>query len=254
MKKFSARSLATVLSLMGMLAVTACGANTTNNNAGSTAGNDTNSANTTTGAANDANAAGGTGNVAAAPGNTATGSAQQWSSPPAMQIDVNKQYSAVFHTNYGNFTVQLFAKDSPKTVNNFVFLAKHHFYENDQFFRIIQSFMVQTGDPSNNGSGGPGYQFADELPVKYPYAPGIVAMANAGPDTNGSQFFICTGKDSAGLNSQPNYTEFGKVTSGMDVVQKIAAIPVVVNPQSPTAEVSKPTKDAHITSIDIVVK
>jgi cyclophilin family peptidyl-prolyl cis-trans isomerase len=245
MKKFSARNLTTALSLMGMLAITACGANTTNDTTGSSTGNDTNSSNTATPVTNDANATTGS-------GGSATGSAQQWSSPPAMQIDVNKQYSAVFHTNYGDFTVQLFAKDAPKTVNNFVFLAKHHFYENDQFFRIIQSFMVQTGDPNNNGIGGPGYQFADELPPKQSYAPGIVAMANAGPGTNGSQFFICTGKDSAGLNSQPNYTQFGKVTSGMAVVQKIAAVPVVANPQS--GEVSKPTKDAHITSIDIVVK
>nr|WP_245631817.1 peptidylprolyl isomerase [Alicyclobacillus ferrooxydans] len=186
------------------------------------------------------------------PGNT-TGSqpAQlQWSSPPAMQINTSKQYDAVVHTNYGNFTIQLFANAAPHTVNNFVFLAKHNYYDNNQFFRIIQSFMIQTGDPTNTGTGGPGYTFNDELPPKYPYAPGIVAMANAGPNTNGSQFFICTGPDSKGL--QPNYTEFGKVISGMSVVQKIAAIPVVTNPNS--GEQSMPTKKAYIESIDIQVK
>lgn len=176
---------------------------------------------------------------------------QQWSKPPAMQINVDKQYDAVIHTNYGNFTIQLFTKDSPKTVNNFVFLAEHNFYHNDAFFRIIKSFMIQTGDPSNNGTGEPGYQFADELPPKHKYAPGIVAMANAGSNTNGSQFFICTGSESESLNQNPNYTQFGKVVSGMNVVQKIASIPVVANPT--TNEVSDPTKVAYIESVDIQV-
>lgn len=169
-----------------------------------------------------------------------------------MQIDVKKQYDAVVHTNYGNFTIGLWAKQSPKTVNNFVFLAKHKFFHDDKFFRIIKSFMIQTGDPKNNGTGGPGYQFADELPPKQAYAPGIVAMANAGPNTNGSQFFVCTGSDSSGLNQEPNYTQFGKVISGMDVVKKIAAVPVTANPNM-NGEVSKPTKLAYIESVDIEV-
>lgn len=177
---------------------------------------------------------------------------QQWSSPPAMQIDPDKQYDAVVHTNYGNFTIQLFAKESPKTVNNFVFLAKHNFFHDDKFFRIIKTFMIQTGDPRNNGTGGPGYQFADELPPKHSYAPGIVAMANAGANTNGSQFFICTGSDSESLNQSPNYTQFGKVTSGMGVVEKIASIPVTANPNM-NGEESKPTKLAYIESVDIAV-
>lgn len=179
---------------------------------------------------------------------------QTWSKPPAMQIDVNKQYTAVFHTNLGDFTVQLFPKDSPKTVNNFVFLAEHHFYDNDKFFRIIQSFMIQTGDPKNDGTGGPGYQFADELPPKHSYEPGMVAMANAGPNTNGSQFFICTGPAAAqSLDANPYYTQFGKVTNGMDVIAKIAAIPVVQNPNMPNDPPSKPTKDAVIESVNIQV-
>lgn len=188
-----------------------------------------------------------------APANLTTTS-QRWSSPPAMKIDVSKQYDAVVKTNYGSFTIQLFTKDSPNAVNNFVFLAQHNFYTNDKFFRIIKTFMIQTGDPNNNGTGGPGYKFADELPVKHPYEPGIVAMANAGPNTNGSQFFICTGTDSEQLNSSgnANYTELGEVTKGMNVVQKIAAIPVQANPQ--TGEQSDPTKVAYIKSVQIEVK
>ncbi|MFB5190311.1 peptidylprolyl isomerase [Alicyclobacillus fastidiosus] len=177
---------------------------------------------------------------------------KQWSSPPKMMIDTSKQYNAVVHTNYGDFTIQLFAKQSPLTVNNFVFLAKNNFYHDDKFFRIIQSFMIQTGDPKNNGTGGPGYQFKDELPPKEKYAPGIVAMANAGANTNGSQFFIGTGQQVDSLNQEPNYTIFGKVVSGMDVVDKIAAIPVVENPQS--GEDSEPTKTAYIESVDIQEK
>ncbi len=193
--------------------------------------------------------------------NSATASSQtvsapvttmHWSSPPKMQIDLHKQYTAIFHTNFGDFKVQLFTKESPVTVNNFVFLANHHFYENDTFFRIIQTFMIQTGDPNNSGTGGPGYKFKDELPVKHPYGPGIVAMANAGSNTNGSQFFICTGQDSVSLNKNPNYTEFGKVISGMNVVQKIAAIPVTTNPQ--TGEPSSPLQKAYIKSITIVMQ
>lgn len=175
-----------------------------------------------------------------------------WSSPPPMQINVSKQYDAIVHTNYGNFEIQLFAKATPHTVNNFVFLAKHNFFNGDKFFRIIKTFMIQTGDPNNNGTGGPGYQFADELPPKYPYAQGIVAMANAGPNTNGSQFFVCTGPDAASLNQTPNYTEFGKVIQGMNVVEKIASIPVTTNPS--TGEQSLPTKDAYIKSVTIVEK
>lgn len=176
---------------------------------------------------------------------------QRWSSPPKMQINTNKQYNAVVKTNYGTFTIRLFAKQSPKTVNNFVFLAKHHFYKNDKFFRVLQSFMIQTGDPNNNGTGGPGYQFKDELPPQQSYQPGIVAMANAGPNTNGSQFFICTGVQSETLNSNPKYTQFGQVTNGMNVVQKIAAVPVKMNPQS--HEPSLPTKTVYIQSVKIQV-
>jgi cyclophilin family peptidyl-prolyl cis-trans isomerase len=150
----------------------------------------------------------------------------KWNSPPEMEIDVSKDYYATVDTTLGTFKIQLFANESPKTVNNFVFLSQQGFYDGVIFHRIIKTFMIQTGDPTGTGTGGPGYKFADELPPKHPYGPGIVAMANSGPNTNGSQFFICTGSDSAGLDSHPNYTQFGNIVEGMDIVQKIAAVPV----------------------------
>ncbi|WP_079909591.1 peptidylprolyl isomerase [Paenibacillus sp. 32352] len=175
---------------------------------------------------------------------------KSWSSPPEMKIDQNKTYQATVTTSKGTFKIDLFAKEAPKTVNNFVFLSKEGFYNNVVFHRIIQSFMVQTGDPEGTGRGGPGYKFEDELKTSHQYEPGIVAMANAGSNTNGSQFFICTGEDSKNLNKTPNYTIFGKVSEGMDVVQQIAATPVESNGR----EVSKPTEKVTIQSIDITEK
>ncbi|MCZ8513095.1 peptidylprolyl isomerase [Paenibacillus filicis] len=183
-----------------------------------------------------------------------TGAAQpakkSWSKPPEMKIDQNKTYQATVTTSKGTFTIDLFPKDAPMTVNNFVFLSKEGFYNNLTFHRIIKTFMVQAGDPNGNGTGGPGYQFADELKTTHPYEPGIVAMANAGPNTNGSQFFICTGEDSKALNRTPNYTVFGKVSQGMDVVQKIADTPVKSN----GGEASTPTEKVTIQSISITEK
>jgi len=173
---------------------------------------------------------------------------KQWNTPPAMQIDASKPYYATVTTNLGTFKIQLFANETPNTVNNFVFLANQGFYNNIIFHRIIKTFMIQTGDPKGTGGGGAGYKFNDELPVKHPYEAGIVAMANAGPNTNGSQFFICTGPDSSNLNAFPNYTQFGKVVSGMDVVQKIAS--VEVGPGNPN-ETSRPTNPPYITKIVI---
>lgn len=177
---------------------------------------------------------------------------KSWDSPPAMQIDAKKTYEAEVTTSKGSFTIQLFAKDAPKTVNNFVFLSKQGFYDGVIFHRIIKTFMVQTGDPKGNGTGGPGYKFEDEQTPYTNYEPGIVAMANAGPNTNGSQFFICTGPDAAAsLNPRPNYTVFGKVTNGMDVVQKIADTPVKA---SPRGELSVPTETVTINSVKITEK
>jgi len=175
----------------------------------------------------------------------------KYTAPPAMMIDPQKTYKAEIRTNLGGFTVQLFADKAPVTVNNFVFLAQEGFYDDIRFHRIIKDFMIQTGDPLGDGTGGPGYQFKDELPPAKPYAPGVVAMANSGPDTNGSQFFICTGEQAKTLNDTPNYTVFGEVTAGMDVVQKIARTPVAANK---FGENSKPTLDVHIQGISIKEK
>ncbi|MFI5272467.1 MAG: peptidylprolyl isomerase [Ktedonobacterales bacterium] len=146
--------------------------------------------------------------------------ARQYSSPPAMTIDPNKEYSAIFHTAKGDFTVQLFAKQAPKTVNNFVTLARDGFYNGTTFHRVISGFMAQGGDPTGTGTGGPGYQFADEpgaLAGKHDSA-GVLSMANAGANTNGSQFFITFGP-TPHLNGK--HGVFGKVVSGMDVVNSI---------------------------------
>lgn len=184
-------------------------------------------------------------------GTNASQGAKSWTSPPAMQIDTKKTYEAEVKTSKGTFTIQLFAKDAPKTVNNFVFLSKEGFYDGVIFHRIIKEFMIQTGDPTGTGAGSPGYAFEDEK-TSYKYEPGIVAMANAGPNTNGSQFFICTGEESKDLNQIPNYTIFGKITGGMDVVKKIAATPVEANPD--TDELSKPTEKVTIDGITIKEK
>ncbi|WP_253944870.1 peptidylprolyl isomerase [Paenibacillus sp. NEAU-GSW1] len=150
-----------------------------------------------------------------------------WEKMPEMSIDLNKSYEAKFTTNKGDFTVKLFAKESPITVNNFVFLARQGFYDGLTFHRIIESFMIQGGDPKGTGVGNPGYSIPDELDTEMKYEPGIVAMANTGkPNTGGSQFFISTGPDSANLNQMPNYSIFGKVETGMETVLAIAKTPV----------------------------
>jgi cyclophilin family peptidyl-prolyl cis-trans isomerase len=174
--------------------------------------------------------------------------AKQWSVPPEMSIDPNKQYTATLNTSKGAIKIKLLADEAPRTVNNFVFLAREGFYEGVPFHRVIRTFMIQTGDPTGTGSGGPGYRFADELPPKHSYEPGMVAMANAGPDTNGSQFFICSGHDARSLDRYPNYTQFGRVIEGMDVVQALAGVPV-----GPAfrGEVSKPQEAIQINSVTI---
>jgi len=138
-----------------------------------------------------------------------------------MTIDASKTYRATVKTDAGSFVITLDAQHTPVTVNNFVFLAQNHFFDCVTFHRVIPNFMDQTGDPSGTGAGGPGYKLADELPAKATpqYPIGSVAMANAGPNTNGSQFFIVTGPEGESL--APNYTLFGQVTSGLAVAQKI---------------------------------
>ena len=138
---------------------------------------------------------------------------------PPMFIDPAKRYTATMVTSHGTMVIELDPLAAPNTVNSFVFLARYHFYDGVIFHRIIPGFVLQGGDPTGTGSGGPGYQFPDENLAGATYPAGTVAMANAGPNTNGSQFFICW-KDTT---LSPAYTPFGHVTSGLNVLAKIAA-------------------------------
>ena len=171
---------------------------------------------------------------------------KQWSSPPAMQIDPNKQYTATIRTSLGEMKALLHAREAPNTVNNFVFLAREGFYDGVPFHRVIREFMVQTGDPTGTGMGGPGYRFADELNTPFSYEKGTLAMANAGPNTQGSQFFIVHGQQ--GTSLPKNYTIFGKVTDGTDTLDKIAGVAVQ---RGPSGENSKPVEMPRIESITI---
>jgi cyclophilin family peptidyl-prolyl cis-trans isomerase len=179
---------------------------------------------------------------------TERGEPMQWSSPPPMSIDQSKEYQATIKANFGDFVVQLFPEDAPLAVNNFVFLARQGFYNGVKFHRIIKGFVIQGGDPTGTGSGGPGYTFADEA-VTRDYVAGTLAMANAGANTNGSQFFITLADLSGQLPK--DYTIFGIVTSGFDVVQKIGDVPVTKNAFD---ELSLPTVDVYIDSITIKEK
>jgi peptidyl-prolyl cis-trans isomerase B (cyclophilin B) len=145
--------------------------------------------------------------------------AKQWKNPPPMAIDSKKNYLARIATARGEIVLRLFPEHAPQTVNNFVFLARENFYDGVTFHRVIPNFMIQGGDPSGSGSGGPGYRFADETranPLKHEAK--VISMANAGPDTNGSQFFI-TYSEQPHLNGR--HTVFGKVLQGQDVVDAI---------------------------------
>jgi cyclophilin family peptidyl-prolyl cis-trans isomerase len=141
-----------------------------------------------------------------------------YTAAPAMQIDQTKLYEATITTARGTIVLCLDPRLAPNTVNNFVALARNHFYDSLTFHRVEANFVIQGGDPKGDGTGGPGYSFNDE-PVHNVYVDGAVAMANSGPNTNGSQFFICTGTQCGTL--QPQYNLFGKVESGLDVADKI---------------------------------
>ncbi len=143
--------------------------------------------------------------------------AKSYPAPPTMAIDPAHKYTATLETSAGTMTAELFPKEAPNTVNNFVFLARDGFYDNVIFHRVIDGFMIQGGDPTGTGRGGPGYKFRDE-PVNRPYNRGILAMANSGPNTNGSQFFVMH----ADYRLPPSYTIFGRLTGGEDVLDKIA--------------------------------
>ena len=144
---------------------------------------------------------------------------KQYPSPPQMQIDSNHTYTVSMQTTKGEIVLELYPQHAPKTVNNFIFLAKEGFYNGVEFHRVIPNFVIQGGDPTGTGRGGPGYRFADELlnnPLKH--EAGVISMANAGPNTNGSQFFI-THSPQPHLNGK--HTVFGKVIKGKDVVDAI---------------------------------
>ncbi len=156
----------------------------------------------------------------------------RYKSAPEITIDPKKSYGAVIETTAGSIKVELFADEAPNTVNNFVFLAREKYYNNVIFHRVIPGFMIQGGDPTGTGTGGPGYRFDDE-PVKRKYLRGTLAMANAGPNTNGSQFFIMH----ADYGLPPNYTIFGKVIEGESVIDTIAGAETGPNdrPKTPTS-------------------
>ena len=151
-------------------------------------------------------------------------SAQQrkFDEEPPMIIDTNKRYVATMDTSHGTMVFALDPLAAPKTVNSFVFLARYHYFDGIVFHRIIPGFVLQGGDPTGTGTGGPGYKFADELPQPGRYKVGSLAMANAGPNTNGSQFFVISGPDGVGL--PPLYSHFGEAVSGLDVIERINGV------------------------------
>jgi len=161
--------------------------------------------------------------------------------PPEMKIDPNKKYTATVDTDKGKIVLELFAKEAPKTVNSFVTLARDGFYDGTIFHRVIPGFMIQGGDPTGTGRGGPGYQFENEnKDTQRKYDKGTVGMANAGPNTNGSQFFVM---DADYPLPAHDYTIFGKLTEGQDVVHVIAT--------ADRDENDRPAQTIHIKSISI---
>jgi cyclophilin family peptidyl-prolyl cis-trans isomerase len=146
---------------------------------------------------------------------------KQYDAAPDLAIDLDKAYTAVLHTNQGDIEIAFRPAEAPLAVNNFVFLAREGFYDGVIFHRVVPGFVIQGGDPTGTGRGGPGYRFRDELEGDGRYGRGVVAMANAGPNTNGSQFFVCL----ADVGLPHAYTIFGDVVAGMDAVDAVAALP-----------------------------
>ncbi len=168
---------------------------------------------------------------------------QQFPEAPELGIDPEKRYTATMTTSMGELVIALDPIRAPKTVNNFVFLALHKYYDGVIFHRIINGFVCQGGDPTGTGRGGPGYRFEDELPKPGQYEIGSVAMANAGPNTNGSQFFLISGPSGAGL--PPQYSLFGKIVKGLDVLDAMQKVP--------TGAGDRPKDDVVIESVTISV-
>jgi cyclophilin family peptidyl-prolyl cis-trans isomerase len=166
----------------------------------------------------------------------------QFNDVPEMGIDTSKRYTATMDTSMGSMVIALDAINAPKTVNNFVFLALYHYYEGVIFHRIINGFVCQGGDPTGTGRGGPGYRFEDE-PIRQRYQLGSLAMANAGPNTNGSQFFLISGPN--GVKLPPQYNHFGQVVKGLDVVDAMQRVETNRN--------DRPLVDVVINSVSISV-
>jgi cyclophilin family peptidyl-prolyl cis-trans isomerase len=168
---------------------------------------------------------------------------QDFPSAPEMGIDPEKRYTATMSTSMGEMVIALDPIRAPKTVNSFVFLALHHYFDGIVFHRIINGFVCQGGDPTGTGRGGPGYRFEDELPRPGQYEIGSVAMANAGPNTNGSQFFLISGPNGASL--PPSYALFGKIVKGLDVLDAMQRVK--------TGTGDRPVEDVVINSVTITV-
>jgi cyclophilin family peptidyl-prolyl cis-trans isomerase len=181
----------------------------------------------------------------------------QYSTEPPMKIDTTKTYTATFKTSCGTIVISLDAKSAPHTVNSFVFLAQHQYFDGQYFTRLDTSIdVVQGGDPTGSGSGGPGYSIPDELHGGETYDTGVFAMAKtAAPNSGGSQFFIITGTAGSGLNASPNYTIFGRIISGLAIAQKIQALPIL-QPNAPpnTPGAQQPKNTVYIDSVTITVK
>jgi cyclophilin family peptidyl-prolyl cis-trans isomerase len=161
---------------------------------------------------------------------------RSYPTPPPIGIDAAKTYTAEIKTNQGTMVAQLDPKKALNTVNNFVFLARNRYFDCLNFHRVVPGFVLQGGDPAGDGSGGPGYKFADELPQAGEYKVGTLAMANSGPNTNGSQFFVISGPQGVAL--PPQYSLFGQVTEGLDVVSKIDALGTPDPPNTPREPVT----------------
>jgi cyclophilin family peptidyl-prolyl cis-trans isomerase len=175
----------------------------------------------------------------------------QFAGPPPMKIDTKATYRATMVTSCGTIVIELDAKRAPQTVNSFVFLAKQGYFDGQYFHRLDTSIdVIQGGDPSGTGSDGPGYAIPDELNGKLTYTPGTLAMANAGANTGGSQFFIITGPEGTNLDGNPNYTIFGKVVEGLDVAQKIQALPIL-DPNAADLSGQRPKQAVYIDKVTI---
>jgi cyclophilin family peptidyl-prolyl cis-trans isomerase len=177
----------------------------------------------------------------------------QFAGPPPMTIDQSKTYIATVETSCGTIVIELDAKTAPQTVNSFVFLAEQGYFDGQYVHRLDTSIdVIQGGDPTGTGSGGPGYSIPDELTGKESYAPGVLAMANAGPNTGGSQFFLITGPNGHNLDASPHYTIFGNVVKGLDVAQTIQQLPI----QDPSAGITgqQPKDAVYIDKVTITEK